>query len=33
MLKVIEDIPKHLVVIFCTTDEHKVLGTAHSSVR
>jgi len=30
MLKVIEDIPKHLVVIFCTTDEHKVLGTVHS---
>lgn len=30
LLKVIEDIPKHLVVIFATTDPEKVLGTIKS---
>lgn len=30
LLKVIEDIPKHLVVIFATTEKDKVLGTIKS---
>ena len=30
LLKIIEDIPPHLVVIFATTDPEKVLGTVHS---
>lgn len=30
MLKVIEDIPNHLIVIFATTDPEKVIGTIHS---
>lgn len=30
MLKIIEDIPKHLVVFFATTDPQKVLGTIKS---
>jgi len=30
LLKIIEDIPNHLVVIFCTTDPDKVIGTIHS---
>ena len=30
LLKIIEDIPPHLVVIFATTDPEKVLGTIHS---
>ncbi len=30
MLKVIEDVPQHLIVIFATTDPEKVLGTIHS---
>ena len=30
LLKIIEDIPSHLVVIFATTDPEKVLGTIHS---
>lgn len=30
MLKVIEDIPEHLVVIFATTRQDKVIGTIHS---
>ena len=30
MLKIIEDIPKHLVVLFATTDPQKVLGTIKS---
>lgn len=30
MLKIIEDIPKHLVVMFATTDPQKVLGTIKS---
>ena len=30
LLKVIEDIPEHLIVIFATTDPEKVLGTIHS---
>ena len=30
LLKIIEDIPPHLVVIFATTDPEKVIGTVHS---
>lgn len=30
LLKIIEDIPPHLVVIFATTDPDKVIGTIHS---
>lgn len=30
LLKIIEDIPSHLVCIFCTTNPEKVLGTIHS---
>lgn len=30
LLKIIEDVPSHLVVIFATTDPEKVLGTIHS---
>lgn len=30
MLKIIEDIPPHLIVMFATTDPEKVLGTIHS---
>ncbi|MEM4385398.1 MAG: AAA family ATPase [Candidatus Anstonellales archaeon] len=30
LLKIIEDVPKHLVVIFCTTEPEKVLPTIHS---
>lgn len=33
LLKVIEDIPDHLVCIFCTTEDHKVLQTIKSRMQ
>jgi DNA polymerase-3 subunit gamma/tau len=33
LLKIIEDIPKHLIVIFCTTNPEKVLQTVKSRIQ